>query len=88
LIEKKSFAIQTKGMARVKPSQLPVLGSRSRLRGSVQGGAGKTVLALGESGSKKLCGALKDAARVTPSSDREWNQEVEFHDAIYRERPG
>ena len=59
-----------------------------RFAAEVQGHTGKTELLLDGSGSEKLCGALKDAAWVTPSCDHELNQGAELHDSIYRKRPG
>jgi hypothetical protein len=78
-IGKKSSAIQTKGDGEGKTEPASDGVERGELCGWVQGDAGKTGAPLDSGGREKLCGALKDAARVKPSGDREWNQEVELH---------
>jgi hypothetical protein len=54
----------------------------ARFAAKFKGGTGKTGLLLDECGSEKLCGALKDATRVTPSRDRELIQEVKLYEPI------
>jgi len=72
-IEKNSSTLRHKGMVRLTGHFQWVV-TRSELCGRVWGETGKTELLEDESRSKKLCGALKDAARVTPSRDHEMNQ--------------